>query len=246
MPAAPARSSPRSGDRLIHESTEGVPRLVNKYADFAMVYAATSETSESIGRDHRRDPARWALPASPGDAEGCRRMMFDLRFYWRMVLRRAPAMIALVILFGRGHRGRAARAHHLPAPRPRCWWKVRKLPKPLGRQHGAHGGDAESIELIRQQVLTRANMLRIARGIRRVRRSRHPDPDDIVDMMRAHTEQCDPAASEPAVEPSPDQIAFEARTGEIAANVVNEYVTQIVNANVELRTGTGRGHAGFL
>lgn len=28
---------------LIHRSTEGVPRLVNKYADFAMVYAATSE-----------------------------------------------------------------------------------------------------------------------------------------------------------------------------------------------------------
>jgi type II secretory pathway predicted ATPase ExeA len=27
---------------LIHQSSEGVPRLVNKYADFAMVYAATS------------------------------------------------------------------------------------------------------------------------------------------------------------------------------------------------------------
>jgi uncharacterized protein involved in exopolysaccharide biosynthesis len=32
-------------------------------------------------------------------------------------------------------------------------------------------------------------------------------------------------------------VGFEARTGQIAANVVNEYVTRIVNANVELRTG---------
>jgi polysaccharide chain length determinant protein (PEP-CTERM system associated) len=32
-------------------------------------------------------------------------------------------------------------------------------------------------------------------------------------------------------------VAFEARNGRIAADVVNEYVTRIVNANVELRTG---------
>jgi uncharacterized protein involved in exopolysaccharide biosynthesis len=41
-------------------------------------------------------------------------------------------------------------------------------------------------------------------------------------------------------------VSFEARNGRIAANVVNEYVTRIVNANVELRTGRAEDTLAFF
>jgi uncharacterized protein involved in exopolysaccharide biosynthesis len=41
-------------------------------------------------------------------------------------------------------------------------------------------------------------------------------------------------------------VSFEARNGQIAANVVNEYVTRIIAANVELRTGRAEGTLDFF
>jgi uncharacterized protein involved in exopolysaccharide biosynthesis len=41
-------------------------------------------------------------------------------------------------------------------------------------------------------------------------------------------------------------VSFEARNGEIAADVVNEYVTRIIAANVELRTGRAEGTLDFF
>jgi uncharacterized protein involved in exopolysaccharide biosynthesis len=41
-------------------------------------------------------------------------------------------------------------------------------------------------------------------------------------------------------------VGFEARSGQIAADVVNEYVTRIIAANVELRTGRAEGTLDFF
>jgi polysaccharide chain length determinant protein (PEP-CTERM system associated) len=90
-----------------------------------------------------------------------------------------------------------------------------------------------AIEIIRQRLLTRANMLDIAFDMNVFENYSAMAPDDIVQQMRDATD-----IRSRGVDPVIVTVSFRARNGQIAANVVNEYVTRIVNANVELRTGS--------
>jgi uncharacterized protein involved in exopolysaccharide biosynthesis len=93
-----------------------------------------------------------------------------------------------------------------------------------------------AIEIIRQRLLTRANLLDIANEFGVFPNYSEMSPDDIVRLMEGAT-RIRSSGGGRGGDPVVVTVSFEARTGQIAANVVNEYVTRIVNANVELRTG---------
>jgi hypothetical protein len=111
----------------IYSQSGGVPRLVNKLADFAMVYAVTSDKTRRRRGGHRRGAGRRHLSGDARSDRGGCRMKHDIKFYWRQILRRLPLMMAIIILFtpwpGAGVR--------LPAstrPRRGFWWNRRRFP----------------------------------------------------------------------------------------------------------------------
>lgn len=92
----------------------------------------------------------------------------------------------------------------------------------------------EQLEIIEQRLMTRANLLEVAR-----KQNAFPDlqtmsANQIADAMRART-VIQKAGSSRA--PAPIMtITFEARSPSVAAGVLNEYITLIERQNVEFRT----------
>jgi general secretion pathway protein A len=58
----------RRNNAMIHKYSDGVPRLVNKYADFAMVYAASSDLNQ-VDEATVGEVVADGLFMVPGDAQ---------------------------------------------------------------------------------------------------------------------------------------------------------------------------------
>ncbi len=92
----------------------------------------------------------------------------------------------------------------------------------------------EQLQLMQQRLLTRANLLEIANDQRVFANQSEMTADRIVQAMRSRTE-VKPSGRRAAVPLL--EISFEARSGTIAAGVVNEYLTLIQKEDIESRTG---------
>ena len=98
--------------------------------------------------------------------------------------------------------------------------------------------------------MTRANLLEIAEKFSIFPDARTMSPDEIVEKMRdASTIRSfeDSAISGGGTNrPTLLTISFEAGSGQVAANVVNDYVTRMISANVETRTGSAEDTLSFF
>ncbi len=95
-------------------------------------------------------------------------------------------------------------------------------------------GLIEQLEIIEQRLMTRANMLDVARSQQVFEGIQTMSADAIVEAMRART-----AIQRAGTSRAPTPIltiTFEARSPSIAAGVLNEYLTLIERQNVEFRT----------
>ncbi|WP_170336043.1 lipopolysaccharide biosynthesis [Ruegeria arenilitoris] len=92
----------------------------------------------------------------------------------------------------------------------------------------------EQLQILQQRLLTRANLLDIANEQRVFADKSEMTADRIVQAMRARTSV--KASSRRGSVPLM-QISFEARSGRIAAGVLNDYLTLIQQEDVESRTG---------
>lgn len=96
-------------------------------------------------------------------------------------------------------------------------------------------GLGEQLEIIEQRLMTRANMLEVARSQQVFEDIRTMNADAIVAAMRART--VIQKAGTGNRNPTPIMnIRFEARSPQIAAGVLNEYLTLIQRQNAEFRT----------
>lgn len=94
-------------------------------------------------------------------------------------------------------------------------------------------GLAEQLEIIEQRLMTRANLLDVARSQAVFENIREMTADEIVGAMRARTV----IQTAGGRNPTPIMnISFEARSPQIAAGVLNEYLTLIERQNAEFRT----------
>lgn len=169
-------------------------------------------------------------------------MMFDLQFYWRLILNRAPAMIALIIICTSISSVIALRAPTTFRTSATMLVESAQISEQLAAST-VRTAATETIEIIRQRLLTRANLLDLARELDVFEGGNTMSPDAIVAQMRSNTSISSQARRG---EPIQINIAFEARTGQIAADVVNEFVTQVITANVELRTGRAEDTMDFF
>jgi uncharacterized protein involved in exopolysaccharide biosynthesis len=93
---------------------------------------------------------------------------------------------------------------------------------------------SEQMQIIEQRLMTRANLLDIARRLQVLPEMDKMTPDDIVQAMRARTRISRSGGRNSA---SLMTIAFEAPSARNAAAVLNEYLTLIQRENTDYRLG---------
>ncbi|MEM7508835.1 MAG: lipopolysaccharide biosynthesis [Pseudomonadota bacterium] len=171
-------------------------------------------------------------------------MNLDLGFYWRLFIRRLPAMMAIVIVCSVIGAVVALRAPTTFRTEARLIVEDPQIPGELASSTVRTTATA-AIEVIRQQLLTRSTLLDIANEFDVFEDYSAVEPDQIVQHMQRNTTIRSSGGGR-TQEPVIVTVAFEARRGIIAADVVNEYVTRIVNANVELRMGRAEDTLDFF
>ena len=162
----------------------------------------------------------------------------DLRFYGKLLVRRLPVMAAL-FLFCAGIG--IALAIKLPTIYSTGATLLVEAPQISDVNASQNVGSAEQLEIIQQRLMTRANLIDIANS-RDVFIDRM-NPDDIVEQMRDRTEITRSSGRDRA---TLMEISFDARSGQIAAAVVNDFVTLILSENVGLRVGNAQEALAFF
>lgn len=165
------------------------------------------------------------------------------KFYWKLLLARLPAMALLFLICTGLGLVLAVRLPTTYATSARLLVEAPQIDPSLAASTVQVSG-TEEIEIIRQQLLTRANLLDTARDFDVFARGESPNPDDVVEAMRDSTRIS--ARGGGTGQPIIVEVSFEARTGQVAANVVNEFVTQITAANVRNRTGVAENTLDFF
>ncbi|TFL17123.1 GumC family protein [Jannaschia formosa] len=159
-------------------------------------------------------------------------MKGEIAFYWRLLLRRLPAMALLFLVASAIGLALAVRLPAVYSAQARLLVEAPRISEELA-QSTVQISATEEIEIIRQQLLTRANLIDIARDRGVFAEIGMMRPDDIVEEMRTATRISDRGGGRGG--PTIVDVSFEARSGAIAADVVNEYVTRITAANVQNR-----------
>jgi polysaccharide chain length determinant protein (PEP-CTERM system associated) len=159
-------------------------------------------------------------------------MKSTIKFYLMLIWRRLPAMALIVLLVaGMG----VAVAVQLPttySTSARLLVEGAAIPDELAAST-VRTGAAEQLDVIQQRLMTRANLIDIANKHQVFPNLREMTPDAIVERMRNKTTIRSTSGRDRATLMT---ISFEASDPRTAANVVNEYVTLILDENVRFRT----------
>lgn len=159
-------------------------------------------------------------------------MNLDLSFYFAVFLRRIHYFIIITAVISAAA---IAAAFLLPASyRAASMLMVESssIPGPLSAPT-VQPAPLEKLQTIENRLMTRANLIDIANRLNVFKDIKRMSPDDIVDAMRKSTMIKKSAGKGEATTMN---IAFTGESGRIAAGVVNEYVTQILKDDVDLRT----------
>lgn len=165
-------------------------------------------------------------------------MNFDFKFYLRLLVRRAPVMLLLFLIS-------AAIGAILAVRLPTTYETTARLivqPQQIAENLATSTvqiNALEEVRVLREQLLTRANLLEIANSFDVFEDMTQMLPGDIVVAMREATDINASGGSTRRNGSQPVLVAveFRARTPSIAADVVNEYVTRLLAENARLRTG---------
>jgi polysaccharide chain length determinant protein (PEP-CTERM system associated) len=165
-----------------------------------------------------------------------------MKLYLALMWRRLPLMALLVVLTaGLG----VAVAVQLPetySTSARLLVEGAEIPDALAPST-VQTGATEQLDVIEQRLMTRANLIDVANKYEVFPNIREMSPDAIVAQMRQKTTIRRTSGRDRATLMTISFTASDART---AANVVNEYVTLILNENVRYRTGRAEGTESFF
>lgn len=158
-------------------------------------------------------------------------MNFDFIFYWKLFVRRLPVMTLFVLL---GASLGTITAMKLPdtwSTAARLLVEAPQIPDDMVRST-VQTDVVEQLDIIQQKLLTRANLIDIANKYTVFLDLRDMQPDTVVEEMR---KAISVKRSDGRNEATLLTISFQARTGQIAANVVNEFVTIVLQENSNFR-----------
>lgn len=169
-------------------------------------------------------------------------MNIDMYFYWKLFLRRLPVMAALVLLcscLG------VITALKLPATyetSARLLVEAPSIPGDMAASTVQTNAE-EQLDIVEQKLLTRANMIDIANKWDVFEQLSEMEPDRVVEAMQRSTRIQRRAGRNEATLMT---ISFEARSAAIAADVVNEYVTLVLDENAKYRMSRAEGTLDFF
>lgn len=173
-------------------------------------------------------------------------MMSDLKFYLSLGWKRLPLILAcLVVAIGVG----AWLTTVLPkmyTSSARLLVEAPQIPDELASST-VNVSAAQQLAVIEQRLMTRANLLAVARRHDALAEIDEMSPDEIVaEMERRTTFSTSSATRNNPNSATVTTIAFDARTAQIAADVANDYVTSVLDQNVQQRTSTAEDTLAFF
>lgn len=169
-------------------------------------------------------------------------MMPDLKYYLAVFLRRLHYFLLVVLLCSAAA---VTAAFKLPAAyeaSSRLLLQSAQIPDTLAAPT-VETAALEQLQIIEQRLMTRANLLEIARKFRVYDDIDAMTPDEIVEGMRHDTRIDKQAGREQATLMT---LTFTARSAQAAAGVVNEYVTRILADSVGARTAQAQDTLQFF
>ena len=165
-------------------------------------------------------------------------MISDVRFYLKLLSRRLPVMIILVLMASAV--GFAA-AYRLPNQYETTAKLLVESAQVRGSNIEVDAG--EQLEIIQQRLLTRANLIDVANEVQAFPEMAKMTPDEIVKKMRESTRVRRAGGQNRATTMT---ISFEGPSPRKATAVVNQYVTIVLEANSDFRTARSVGASSFL
>ena len=169
-------------------------------------------------------------------------MSFDLYFYWKLLLKRFPIMVLLITFCSGLGVFTALRLPETYATSARLLVEEPQIPDNMVTTV-VRTNAVEQLDIIQQRLLTRANLIDIANRFDVFEDIRSMDPDTVVSQMRDATRIRRSAGSNQATLMT---INFEGRSGRVVADVVNEYVTLVLEANVDFRMSRANSTLDFF
>lgn len=169
-------------------------------------------------------------------------MNFDLEFYWKLFIRRLPIMMLFLLSCVTIS---VITANKLPATwstSARLLVEEPQIPNEMVAIT-VQVSPVEQLDIIRQKLTTRANLIDIANRFDVFENIRAMTPDEVVQEMRNHT-RIRPSSGRNAA--TILEIGFTARSGPIATSVVNEYVSLALEENVEFRVTRAENTLNFF
>lgn len=159
-------------------------------------------------------------------------MTIDLKYYLAIFRRRfhyfALALVAVLAVAGTA----ALKLPPTYTSQARLLLESPQIPNSLAAPT-VNTAALEQLQIFEQRLMTRQNLLEIARRFQVFSGIATMTPDRIVDAMRDSTQIRNSTGRDQATTMS---IAFSARSASTAAAVVNEYVTRILNFSASMRT----------
>lgn len=165
--------------------------------------------------------------------------MIDLRFYWSLLMRRLPVMLALLIICSAFGVAWAIRAPSTYSAAARLLVEGAQI---TDNRDAAATSDAETLQVIEQQLLTRANMIDVANKLNVFPDSADMDPDLKVTQMMTNTVIRRSAGRDQATLMA---VGYTSTDPRLAAAVVNEYTTLILSANTRNRVELAEDRLSF-
>ena len=163
-------------------------------------------------------------------------------FYLALIWRRLPAMLLIVLLTAGLGVAVAVQSPEVYSTSARLLVERAEIPDSLAAST-VQTDAAEQLDVIEQRLMTRTNLIEVANKFSVLPNSSNMTPDAILEQMRERTTIRTTSGRNSATLMT---ISFETNDPRIAASVVNEYVTLILDENVRYRTNWAEGTEFFF
>ena len=157
--------------------------------------------------------------------------MLPIRFYLMLLRRRLPLMMALAMVCSAIAVYAALTLPPVYSATARLQVEAQQIPDEMVASI-VRTDASEQLQLIQEQLMTRANLLAIARKYRVFENMDEMTPDTIVGAMQQNTRIRRSSGRNQATLMS---ITFTASRGQVAADVVNDYTTLVLETNASFR-----------
>ena len=161
-------------------------------------------------------------------------MTETLTFYLRLAARRAPMMLLLFLISSALGLLLAMRLPTTYETTARLIVQSQQISEELAAST-VQINALEEVRILQEQLLTRANLLEIANDHTVFENPDQLIPEDIVEAMNDATSV--QLSGGRGAQPVLVSVSFRARTPQIAADVVNDYVTRLLAENARIRAG---------